>query len=151
MGPESADSQGGQFEPEPEREQPGRQAFAGGPSFKSEERAPDELNWVFFGGRGLRAGWSLLVFVFVLYFALNLFDILFSFVVFDVAHLELQGGTPLNTILAEGQRAVALLAAVLTMAGLEHRRLVEFNLATAKGLGITFPGSILGRADQVIE
>ena len=46
------------------------------------------MNWVFFGDQGLRAGWSILVFGFLLYFFLNLFQWILSFLVVDVAHLR---------------------------------------------------------------
>ena len=41
----------------------------------------DELNWVFFGPNGLRSGWSILLFGVLLYFLLDLFQVILSFLV----------------------------------------------------------------------
>jgi hypothetical protein len=107
---------------------------------------PDELSWIFFGPRGLRAGWSVLVFAVLLYFLLNLFQVILSFLVLDIAHLHILGGTALSTILGEGNRVAALAAAVLLVAALEHRRPADYNLAGGRRLWDLLSGAAIGFA-----
>ena len=64
---------------------------------------PDDMNWVFFGSQGLRAGWSLLIFGFLLFVLAPVFGTFLSFLVFDVKNLTIVSGSPLNTILGEGE------------------------------------------------
>lgn len=106
----------------------------------------DELNWVFFGPLGLRAGWSILLFGVLLYFLLDLFQVILSFLVLDVAHLHVYGGTPLNTILGEGKRVAALFSAILIVAAVERRRLVDYNLGSTRRLVLIVAGAAAGFA-----
>lgn len=105
---------------------------------------PDELSWIFFGPHGLRAGWSILIFGVLLYFLLDLFQVILSFLVLDVAHLHVSGGTALSTILGEGNRVAALVTAVLVVGALEHRRLADYNLAGPRRLLRLFSGATAG-------
>jgi membrane protease YdiL (CAAX protease family) len=105
---------------------------------------PDDLNWVFFGSHGLRAGWSILVFAFLLYFSLNLFQLMLALVVVDGLHLRVYPGTPLITILGEGVRVAALLVSVAVVAVLERRRLTDYNLAESNGLQHLLGGLVAG-------
>jgi len=105
---------------------------------------PDELSWIFFGPHGLRAGWSILIFAVLLYFLLDLFQVVLSFLVLDVAHLHVSGGTALSTILGEGNRVAALVTAVLVVGALEHRRLADYNLAGPRRLLRLFSGATAG-------
>ncbi len=104
----------------------------------------DELNWVFFGSQGLRAGWSLLIFAVLLYFLLDFFQVILSFLVVDVAHLHVYGGTALNTILGEGKRVAALMASVLIVAAIERRRLADYNLGGSKQFALLLSGAAAG-------
>ncbi len=104
----------------------------------------DELNWVFFGSHGLRAGWSLLIFAVLLYFLLDLFQVLLSFLVVDVAHLRVYAGTALYTILGEGKRVAAVLASVLIVAAIERRRLADYNLGGSRLFFLLLSGTAAG-------
>lgn len=106
----------------------------------------DELNWVFFGPHGLRAGWSVLLFGVLLYFLLDLFQVILSFLVLDVAHLHIYGGTALNTILGEGKRVAALFSAILIVAAVERRGLADFNLGGTRRLLRFVAGATTGFA-----
>ena len=136
MGPESVSSQDVlPADRGAEQESPSAKASAAdSPALRLGKAEPDELNFVFFGSHGLRAGWSILVFGFLLFFSINLFELIISFLVFDVARLRVYGATPLNTILGEGLRVAALVTAVLVIAALERRRWVDYNLAGLKRL-----------------
>ncbi len=105
---------------------------------------PDEFNWVFFGPRGLRAGWSILVFGLLLYFFLDLFQWVLSFLVFEVAHLHVYSGSPLNTILGEGKRVAAVGASFLIVAALERRRWTDYKLGGANALRLLLSGTVAG-------
>jgi membrane protease YdiL (CAAX protease family) len=104
----------------------------------------DELNWAFFGPRGLRAGWSILIFGLVLYFFLDLFQWILSFLVFEVAHLRVDMASPLNTILGEGKRVAALVVSLLAVTALERRRWIDYNLAGWKALRLIAGGAAVG-------
>lgn len=107
---------------------------------------PNEFNWVFFGPRGLRAGWSILVFGMLLFFFLDIFQWILAFLVVEVAHLRVYPGTPLNTILVEGKRVAALLASGAIVAALERRRLADYNLGRPRRLPLLLGGAAAGFA-----
>ena len=115
-----------------------------GPGLTAGGPEPDELNWIFFGACGLRAGWSILVFGVLLYFLLHFFQVILSFLVLDIAHLHVYGGTALNTILGEGNRFAALAVAVLVVAALEHRRVADYNLAGRRSVLLLASGAGAG-------
>jgi uncharacterized protein len=105
---------------------------------------PDDMNWVFFGSHGLRAGWSLLIFGFLLFVLAPVFGAVLSFVLFDVKNLTIVSGSPLGTILGEGEWAAALLAATLIMAALERRRVTDYYLAGPKRFSLFLGGLAAG-------
>ncbi len=105
---------------------------------------PDDMNWVFFGSQGLRAGWSLVIFGFLLFVLARVFSTFLSFLVFDVKNLTIVSGSPLNTILGEGEWVAALLAATLIIAALERRRVTDYNLAGPKRLSLFLGGLAAG-------
>lgn len=100
------------------------------------ERGPlaGEAHWLLFGSRGLRAGWSILLFAALLFIFVELFGTVLSAVVENVLHLKIAGGTALSTILGEGEWVAALLASGLTVARVEHRSLLDFHLADSQPL-----------------
>ena len=89
----------------PESEDPTKEAPQGPetPGVLPGTPRPDDMNWVFFGSHGLRAGWSLLIFGFLLFVLAPVFGTVLSFLVFDVKNLTVVSGSPLNTILGEGE------------------------------------------------
>ena len=114
------------------------------PDLNSARSEPDEFNWVFFGPRGLRAGWSILVFTLLLYFLLDLFQWVLSFLVLEVAHLRVDRASPLNTILGEGRRLAAVVASMLIVAALERRRWTDYNLGGSQPLLRLMAGAVAG-------
>ena len=140
MGPKSVNSYD-TVHPEPQAEK-----TPASPELRLARPEIDELNWVFFGPHGLRAGWSILLFGVLLYFLLDLFQVILSFLVLDVAHLHIDGGTALNTILGEGKRVVALFSAVVIVAAIEHRRVADYNLGGTRRLVLAVAGAGTGFA-----
>lgn len=93
------------------------------PSFVAQSsRIPGQ--WVFFGPRGLRAGWSLLVFA-------GLWFVLLTVVQFLVGpHLHLSGNQPIppfTGLLLEGSQFLPVLLAAVAMALLEQRPLLFYG------------------------
>jgi membrane protease YdiL (CAAX protease family) len=101
-------------------------------------------NWVVFGSHGLRAGWSLLVFGFLLYFFSPICGTIISFFVYDVGHLRITARSPLSTIFGEGQWLAALLLALLIVSRIERRQLTDYNLAGPKRLALFLAGLAAG-------
>jgi membrane protease YdiL (CAAX protease family) len=130
----------------PESEDPTSEAPSGPekPAVLFGTPRPDDMNWVFFGSHGLRAGWSLLIFGFLLFVLAPVFGTILSFLVFDVKKLTIVPGTPLNTILGEGQWVAALLAATLIIAALERRRVTDYYLAGPKRFSLFLGGLAAG-------
>ena len=122
------------------------QTTAASPELRLARPEMDELNWVFFGPYGLRAGWSILLFGVLLYFLLDLFQVILSFLILDVAHLHIDGGTALNTILGEGKRVAAVFAAILIVAAVERRRLADYYLSGTRRLSLSVAGAATGFA-----
>jgi uncharacterized protein len=91
--------------------------------------SPGDPNWVFFGSHGLRAGWSIIVFGFLLLLLSPICGTILSVLVYDIGHLTVGARSPLSTILGEGQWIAALLLAALIVSRLEHRRPSDYNLA----------------------
>ena len=60
-------------------------------SLRLETPAPGDPNWVIFGSQGLRAGWSIAVFAFLLFFFSPICGTILSFLVYDVGHLTVFG------------------------------------------------------------
>ena len=91
--------------------------------------SPGDPNWVFFGSHGLRAGWSIVVFAFLVLLLSPICGTILSVVVYDIGHLTVGARSPLSTILGEGQWISALLLSALIVSRLERRRLSDYNLA----------------------
>ena len=126
------------------REQRTATAMDRSPDLNRARPETDEISWIFFGPRGLRAGWSILVFGMLLYFLLDLFQWILSFAVLEIAHLRVDRASPLNTILGEGRRLAALASSVLIVAALERRRWTDYNLGGSKRLLRLLAGTAAG-------
>ena len=100
--------------------------------------------WVFIGGDGLRAGWSVLIF-----FVLTvLFAIPIGFVANSIArsvlHLKRGSFTPTAGLLQEIVLFLALLGASAVMALIERRRLLDYNLRGPRSLRHFAGGLVAG-------
>jgi uncharacterized protein len=99
------------------------------PSLRLGTPPPGDPNWVFFGRDGLRTGWSIVVFGFLVLLLSPICGTILSILVYDVGHLTIGARSPLSTILGEGQWIAALVLAGLIVSRLERRRLSDYNLA----------------------
>ncbi len=114
------------------------------PYLKMETASGGDFGWIFLGNNGLRAGWSVLLFVCLIYPFATIFGTILAAVVYDLLHLHFAFGSAASTILGEGAWVAALGAAALIVARLEHRRFTEFNLADSRLLRHLLSGALVG-------
>lgn len=114
------------------------------PALRMEAVAGGDFGWIFWGEEGLRAGWSVLLFAFLLYAFVTIFGTILSAVVYDALHLQYASGSAMSTILGETEWVTAWAAAVLIIARFEHRRFTEFYLADTRLLRHFLSGATVG-------
>jgi membrane protease YdiL (CAAX protease family) len=118
----------------PER---GRRTFSPGP------HREHDLSWVLQGEDGLRSGWAALFFVALYYLFTPVLDVLAVTLYPPLA----QGNfSPLLVFLTEMIPLVAILAAGALLAGIQHRRIIDYNLVDAKGVRHFVVGLVAGFA-----
>lgn len=127
---------------EPENPTPAPQRAAGDPQFPEPQPPqfalpPDAaghgMRWVFFGPNGLRAGWSIVLFLAVMIACGIGFSKASGYIMQHVLHRTLSKTmTPGTTILGEGLGLLAMLIAAFVVSRIEHRRVVDYNLRGAK-------------------
>jgi uncharacterized protein len=86
------------------------------------------VSWVFMGSQGLRAGWSVLVFFFLLVLFMFPLSYVAHLVARSVLHLDKDNLTPTVAILQEIVAVLAALGAGAIVALIERRKLLDFNL-----------------------
>jgi uncharacterized protein len=103
-----------------------------------------DLRWVFIGPQGLRAGWSVAIFMALMIGALALFGFLL-----DLAHPTPQP-QPLKVLtvrlglLQEAQLLLAILIAAWLVSKIERRRLLDYNLRGPGPVSRFFSGAVTG-------
>lgn len=103
--------------------------------------APDhDLKWIFVGPTGLRAGWSVLIFI----------PLLIGFMsglgfVFVSLHLISKGAfTPKTAIFTELFQVISLVAAAAIVGLIERRTILDYNLRGTRPVGHFFSGFVIG-------
>jgi membrane protease YdiL (CAAX protease family) len=86
---------------------------------------PRDMHWVFVGRHGLRAGWSVLIAV-ILYRLFSTF--LGTIAVGLFPSLARFGFSPTMAIIEESVPLLAMLAAGVLLARIEHRKILDYNL-----------------------
>jgi uncharacterized protein len=100
----------------------------------------NDLKWIFVGPRGLRAGWSFLIF----------FALLIGFMaglgfLFARLHLVSRGAfTPKTAIFSELFQLIALIATVAILALIERRSIFDYNLRGPRRVVRFFSGFVIG-------
>jgi uncharacterized protein len=92
------------------------------------DQKPDGIGWVFLGSKGLRAGWSISVFLLLAMLLAIPLGIAGSLIATNVLHLAKGAFTPALGILQELAVLLAVLAAGTVVALMERRRLLDFYL-----------------------
>src|ERR1700756_1265620 len=72
--------------------------------------------WLVLGPQGLRAGWSILLFVILIYLLANILGTFFSSIVRGILHVELAGETAGSTIVSEGAWVASLTVTLAILA-----------------------------------
>ncbi len=102
------------------------------------------LKWVFIGDQGLRAGWSLPIFVILFILFARGLGFLFLRM-----HLITKGGNgfaPRQAFFGELLSVIALVAAAAIMAVIERRRILDYNLTGPRPVWHFFSGLAVGFA-----
>ncbi len=87
------------------------------------------LRWIFIGEQGLRAGWSVLVFLLLTALFLFALGTAATLIVHKVLHLKAGNFTPVSGLIQESIAFLALLGACALMAVIERRRILDYNLS----------------------
>ena len=86
------------------------------------------VDWAFIGDNGLRAGWSVLIFVPIYFIALFALGTAASLIVGNIVHNRLGSGTALSAGVGELVPFFAMLIATAIVGLIEHRSILDFNL-----------------------
>jgi membrane protease YdiL (CAAX protease family) len=113
------------------------------------ETVPEEpkyhgLRWAFVGGQGLRAGWSVLLFVILSGMFLAAMGSAASAFIRNVLHEKPNSFTPSTAVIGEAVSVLAILGAGVLMALIERRRLTDYNLAGQRRLAHFGGGLVAG-------
>jgi len=100
----------------------------------------NDLQWFFIGPKGLRAGWSVLIFIALVIGLLFGLGTLFSWL-----HLISKGGfTPKTAIFSEVFQIIALISAAAIVALIERRSILDYNLRGTRPAVRFFSGFLIG-------
>jgi membrane protease YdiL (CAAX protease family) len=89
---------------------------------------PNVVVRMLMGGQGLRAGWSVLLFLLVCFLLLFPLSFLANRIALNVLHLQKGKFTPTSAILQELVLVLAILGAGTIVALIERRKLLDYNL-----------------------
>jgi membrane protease YdiL (CAAX protease family) len=92
------------------------------------------LRWMFIGDQGLRAGWSVLIFLVLTFLFLVALGSAATVIAHKVLHLKTGNFTPLTGFIQETISFLALLGAAALMALIERRRILDYNLTGPRRL-----------------
>jgi hypothetical protein len=86
------------------------------------------LRWFFIGSQGLRAGWSVLIFLALTIFFQIALRTVSTEILKQIPHTKSNDFTPIKAFLQEAICVLALLGAGVIVAFLERRRILDYNL-----------------------
>ncbi len=95
------------------------------------EADPEEyrgLGWAFIGDNGLRAGWSVLIFLLIFVIAVFALGTAASLIIRNIVHNRLGSGTALSAGVGELVPFFAMLIAAAIVGLIERRSILDFNL-----------------------
>ena len=104
------------------------------------------MGWAFIGDNGLRAGWSVLIFVPIFFIALFALGTAASLIVRNIVHFKPGGGTALSAGIGELVPFFAMLIAAAIVGLIERRSILDFNLRGPRRLLNFFSGFAAGFA-----
>lgn len=115
---------------------------AGGAAVESSAQ-PRDPRWVFFGPKGVRAGWSIAIFFVIFYIFLAFLDT--AFAGFDLIRPR-EGFAGMSAIFIELAALMATLGTMAIVAALEHRSAIDYNLRDLKPMRRFAGGAMAGFA-----
>ena len=86
------------------------------------------LKWLVFGNEGVRAGWSVALFLVIFLVTSGILQLILLLAVAKPLHIDLQAFTPSSALLLEVAQLLPILAAALVCAMIERRRILDYNL-----------------------
>jgi membrane protease YdiL (CAAX protease family) len=92
------------------------------------------LRWIFIGSQGLRAGWSVLIFLFLTLLFLVALGTAVTLFVQKVLHVKTGSFTPVSAIIQGLIEFLPMLGAGALVALFEHRRILDYNLTGPRRL-----------------
>lgn len=104
------------------------------------------LRWVFVGNQGLRAGWSVLIFLLLSTLFMFALGTATSTLIKKILHLKTGNFTPASAIIGEMVAVLAILGAGMIMARIERRRILDYNLTGPRRLLHFAGGWVVGFA-----
>ncbi len=108
---------------------------------------PDhDLRWAFLGPQGVRAGWSVAIFIPMFVVFMIVLGQIATFVFHQLLHVKVPSGTAYQQLVSETIMLLALIGAGAIMAGIEGRRLADYNLRGPKRVPRFFSGLLIGFA-----
>jgi membrane protease YdiL (CAAX protease family) len=102
------------------------------------------LGWAFIGDNGLRAGWSVLIFIPIFFIGLFSLGTAASLIVRNIVHNRLGSGTALSAGVGELVPFFAMLIAAAVVGLIERRSVLDFNLKGPRRLLNFFSGFAAG-------
>ncbi len=119
---------------------------APGPNANPDPEEYRGVDWAFIGDNGLRAGWSVLIFVPIYFIALFTLGTAASLIVGNIVHNRLGSGTALSAGVGELVPFFAMLIAAAIVGLFEHRSILDYNLRGPRRVLNFFSGFAAGFA-----
>ena len=104
------------------------------------------LRWMFIGDQGLRAGWSVLIFLVLTLLIMVALGAAATLIAHKILHVKTGNFTPLTGFIQEVVSFLALLGAGTVMAFIERRRILEYNLTGPHRFSHFLSGMVAGFA-----
>jgi hypothetical protein len=104
------------------------------------------LKWTIFGGNGLRVGWSVALFVVLVFFFSGILELIAQASIAARFHIKLDEFAPVPAILQELVQFLPILAAAAIAALIERRRILDYNLSGPRRLKHFLTGTVAGFA-----
>lgn len=102
------------------------------------------LKWALFGAQGLRAGWSVALFIFLFFLVSAVLGAIIVLAIAEPLHIDLEQFTPKSALLLELMQFLPVVTAAAACALVERRRIVDYNLTGQRRSAHFFTGLVAG-------
>jgi len=104
------------------------------------------LKWALFSNQGLRAGWSVAIFLVLTLILMGVLRIATKTLLSNVLHIKLSALSPASALIGEAIQFIAIFGAVAVCALIERRRILSYNLIGPTRLRHFLIGTVAGFA-----